>query len=191
MNQRFGSSYTCCLYSQSSQVSENNFPQNPSLQESLLFNLHSIRPSLSALLPSNPISNLRRRPKVHRQNRTLTLTNTSPIDDVRNIKPPLPELIVSASHMSPAQLDRSKSIEAVEEKPGISRAAAAVAVAIRFTGQSLDRTTRVSPITQRNPSQIEIVQVMVRISNHPRGEKVQVCLAGETGWDGDVEGVVR
>lgn len=46
--------------------------------------------------------------------------------------------------------------------------------------------TGVRPILPDDPAEVEVIEVVVRVAYDACGEEVEVCLAGEAGWDGDV-----
>lgn len=83
--------------------------------------------------------------------------------------------------MSSAKRDIRKSIQAVELQPS--------ATARRVPRESA-QYSRVRPIVPDDPAEIEVVEVVVRIAYHACGEEVEVRLAGQAAWDGDVQSIV-
>ena len=147
--------------------------------------LHPIRPTLSARLPSNPISNNRRRPKLHLKRRLLLTTTRH---NLRNIEPPLSKLIIRARHTPSAKRDIRKSVQAVELQPSGAPPTARGVVPTRRRKSA--QHGRVRPVVPDDPAEVEVVEVVVGIADDACGEEVEVGLAGQAGWDGDVESIV-
>jgi len=139
-------------------------PYEPSIRK--LINLLNVRrPSLLAWLSSNLIGNERRRPKVDRQ---YGLSISARLEDIRNVEPPLSELIVRAGYMLTAEIEGGKRVQSIELQPG--------AASIRR--ESTDRCARVGPVVPHHPTQIEVVEIVVGIPNDILCVKIQMRLAG-------------
>ena len=143
--------------------------------------LHPIRPSLSTSLFSNPIRNNRRRPKLQPQ-RKLLLTTTP--HNLRNIKPPLPKLVIRARNMAPTKRNIRKSVQTIELQPR------APTTTRRVPPGKSTQHSRVRPIVPDDPAEIEVIEVVIRITYDARGEEVEVYLAWQAAWNGDIESIV-
>lgn len=84
--------------------------------------------------------------------------------------------------MASTKRDIRKSIQTVELQPSATTA--------RGVPRESAQHSRVRPIVPDDPAEVEVVEVVVGIAYDACGEEVEVCLAGQAAWDGDVQGII-
>lgn len=101
----------------------------------------------------------------------------------------LAELVVGAGDALAAEPDVGDGVEAVEEQ--VRRRGSGSGVAVLLLLEEAGQSGRVVPVRPRHPSEIEVVEAVVGVSDHLGGEQVQMHVRGHLARDGDVVERVR
>lgn len=137
--------------------------QKPPKKRSLL--------TLRIRLRSNLIHGVDRAPKVDTQGRLASATG----QHIRHLEKELPELIVGRSNNLVAKADRGERVEPLENEPDGRRILAtalavqymlSVSMVWRLDVQPRQRFAGVSPVGQRDPTLIKIIEAKVGVGNH-------------------------